>query len=120
MTLEPMNEYCLECQRAKKMRKQARSAKARGADIGPKPTKFGEQVTADTLIAVDEEDRGLNEESCAIAMLDGGSEYGDCLQFHDRSAESVPWPSSSSQGPTTTSPSSTLKAAKDAKRQVNS
>ena len=39
MTHEPMNDYCYECHRAKKMRKQARSAKARGADVGHKPEK---------------------------------------------------------------------------------
>ena len=41
----------------------------RGASLGPKPNKFGGQVTADTLLAFDEADGGINEEPSALIVL---------------------------------------------------
>ena len=54
------------------MRSQARRKSARVASLGPPPEKFGDQVTADSLFAVDDENVGIDDDSCALGMLDRG------------------------------------------------
>ena len=59
MTHMPKNPFCPECQRAKMQRKQARRKK--GAALGERPDTFGEQITADHFIAIDEEDYRIGD-----------------------------------------------------------
>ena len=63
MIHEPLNPFCAECVRAKMMRSQARKKSARGAALGPPPETFGDQVTADSLFAADEESIGIDDDS---------------------------------------------------------
>ena len=55
MTHVPQNPWCPSCQRAKPQRKPCK----RNAHVGPVPTAFGEQVTADHIITMDDEARGM-------------------------------------------------------------
>ena len=71
MTHEPINPYCLGCMRAKMTLSPSRKASARGASIGPRPDRFGDQVTADHMLANDEDSVGMDDESCALVMLLG-------------------------------------------------
>ena len=86
MTHEPERPCCADCMRAKMQEKSARPR--RGAPLGPKPTKLGDQVTADTLLAFDEEDGGLNEEPRALIVLDRGIDYLDGFPLKDKTADS--------------------------------
>ena len=50
MTHLPKNKFCKHCRRAKMKRAQRRARKNK-ANPSPKPTEFGQQITADTLIS---------------------------------------------------------------------
>ena len=52
-----------------------RKAENRGPSLGPRPTDFGDQVTADHIIQEGLTDIGMNEEPCALIMKDRGTDY---------------------------------------------
>ena len=56
--------------------------------MGPPLDKFGGQVTADSLFAADEESVGIDDDSCALVMLDRGTDYIDAFPMPDKTAES--------------------------------
>ena len=86
MTHEPMNPFCLDCMRAKMQLAQSRKASSRGASLGPRPEKFGDQVTCDHLLAQDVDDVGMDDESCALVLLDRGTDYIDAIPQPERTA----------------------------------
>ena len=45
-------------------------------------------MTADTLLAFDEEDVGINDEPCALIVLDRGTDYLDAFPLKDKTADS--------------------------------
>ena len=57
-----------------------------GSSLGPRPTKFGDQCTADELIMVDEDGTGMNDEPCALLMLDRGTDYVDVFPLEAKTA----------------------------------
>ena len=69
----PMHQFCADRYRAKMMRSQARKKSARGAALGPPAANPREQVTADLLVAADEESLGLDDDSCALLVVDRGN-----------------------------------------------
>ena len=84
----PKNPYCASCMRAKMQAKPARSIKNRARDADyVAPTKFGEKVTADHLIARGEEDHGFNDSRAAIVIYDLGSKWIECHAAADKSAD---------------------------------
>ena len=62
MTHTPKNPYCAACRRAKVQRKPCRRKKW---FKGLKPTKFGEQVTADHVIANSDRSMGVTRDKSA-------------------------------------------------------
>ena len=65
---------------------QSSKASARGASLGPRPEKFGDQVTCDHLLAQDVDDVGMDDESCALVLLDRGTDYIDAIPQPERTA----------------------------------
>ena len=58
-----------------------------GASLGPCPTQFGDQCTAEKLIMVDEDGEGMNDEPCALLMLDRGTDYVDVFTLKAKTAD---------------------------------
>ena len=79
----PKNKYCQACQRAKAQHVAAR----RGAgDANPKPTRFGQAMTADHLVAQSEKSQGLTGEADALVVFDRGTKWLDCYPMMTRLA----------------------------------
>ena len=71
------------CQRAKPQRKPCK----RNAHVGPVPTAFGEQVTADHIITLDDEARGDEDERHALVVRDRATKWTQCFPVTQKTAE---------------------------------
>ena len=84
LTHSPYNEYCCSCQRAKMQRRPARRIVW---PAGYKPTKFGDLVSADTIVAQSEVSMGLTGERDALVIVDRATNYKDCFPLMSKHAE---------------------------------
>ena len=78
----PPNPYCPACKRAKLPKAQSR----RKLDDGPGAATFGEIVTADHLIARDDQSRGIDNEGVALVLLDRAMKWVDVFPAARKSA----------------------------------
>ena len=81
MTHTPKNPYCSACQRSKVQRKPCRRKKW---FKGLRPTEFGEQVTADHVIANSERSMGVTGDKSAIVIGDQGTGYIEGFRWDRR------------------------------------
>ena len=82
----PKNPHCPTCQRAKMMQKPARKT---NKTIDSKPQEFGQLVTADTIIANRDVDRGINGETCALVILDVATDFIECHPMKKKTADAA-------------------------------
>ena len=71
----PKNKYCRACQ-AGKLHPQRSGRKARG--LGPVPTAFGEEVTADHIIARSARSQSVTGDHDALLIYDRATKWVDC------------------------------------------
>ena len=83
MTHNPKNPYCSSCQRAKMKAKPAPRRKRNPEDA---PKVFGEQVTADHLIARDVGDESILGDRVALVVLDRATKWIDCFPLLTKGA----------------------------------
>ena len=87
MTHMPKNPFCESCQRAKCQAKASPNRKKKPSDLPtPIPTKFGEQVTGDTIIHNSVEDRGVDGSRATIVLFDRGTKWIEAYPVGDKSA----------------------------------
>ncbi len=77
----PKNPYCESCQVGKMIRK----SHGKRRDIGWKPTMFGEQITADHLIAESERSQSFLGDKDAIVVYDRGTGWKECYPVPTKS-----------------------------------
>ena len=80
---KPKNFYCDACQQAKLYHRPH----GRKKNIGPLPTKFGEQLTADHLVAHSEKSQSLHGEKDAIIIFDRATRWKECYPVPTRSGD---------------------------------
>jgi hypothetical protein len=84
MTHNPKNIHCSSCQRAKMQLKAAPRRKDKKPEDAP--TVFGEQVTADHLIAQDVGDESIMGDKVGLVVLDRATKWLDCFPLLSKSA----------------------------------
>ena len=84
MTHNPKNPHCSSCQRAKMQAKPAPRRKNKHPEDAP--TVFGEQVTADHLIAQDIGDESILGDKVALVVLDRATRWLACYPLLSKGA----------------------------------
>ena len=70
----PYNQYCATCRRAKCRRAYHRSHKNR-VDRGPRPRRFGDQITCDAFLSRKYASRGWRGENVGLVMYDRATKF---------------------------------------------
>jgi len=83
VTHMPKNPYCRSCQVAKPQHKPHK----RSVGIGPRPTKFGEEITADHIIAESVVSQGMGGHREALVIMDRATRWIDCYPLKTKSWE---------------------------------
>jgi hypothetical protein len=81
----PKNPYCHSCTVGKMIRRQH----GRKREVGTKPTVFGEQVTADHLIAESEKSQSFLGHKDAVIVYDRATRWKDCYPVTTKSGDDV-------------------------------
>ena len=84
LTHLPKNPFCETCVRAKM---ENAKSKQKGGVTAHGFTKFGEHVTADTIVLHGIKDRGIGNKNNAIVMFDFGTGWLSCHPVRSRSEE---------------------------------
>ena len=84
MTHRTKNDHCPSCQRAKSQHKPARRRDKRDR---PAPEVFGDEVTADHLIAQADDDQGVHGEETAVVVMDRATRYLGVYPLGSKSAD---------------------------------
>ena len=79
----PKNPWRPACQRAKMQQKPHR----KGAHLGPPPDVFGDQVTADHIVIVNDEAFGNNSERDSLVIMDRATRWVECYPLQSKSAD---------------------------------
>ena len=80
----PKNPWCAACQKAKMQRKPCP-----GRPLGAVPAAFGDQLTADHIIARSERSQGVTGQEDALLVMDRATKWVDCFPLKDKSAENA-------------------------------
>jgi hypothetical protein len=87
LTHLPKNNHCSACMRGKMIDTHKRAKK--GEALGPLPTKFGEQITCDHLIARSAQAQGAEGERNMLVVKDRATGYIDCFPVMSKRADEV-------------------------------
>jgi hypothetical protein len=87
LTHLPKNRFCSACQRGK-MADTKKRAK-HGVALGSLPTKFGEEITCDHLVARSAAAQGLDGERNMLVVKDRATNYVDCFPVFSKGAQEV-------------------------------
>ena len=81
----PKNPHCKACQRAKPQHKPHK----RSVGLGPRPVEFGDEITADHIIAEADISRGMGGHKEALVVLDRATRWIDCYPLRTKTWEDV-------------------------------
>ena len=81
----PKNPYCHACRVGKLQPQQSR----RSRGLGPPPTRFGVQVTADHILSRSDRSEGITGELDALLIYDRGTTWIDCYPVKTQSPHDV-------------------------------
>jgi hypothetical protein len=84
MTHVPKNPWCEACKRAKM---QQKAHKRVGANLGDRPLVFGDQLTADHIVANAAEDQSLGGDRDALVITDRATGFVECYPVKTKSAD---------------------------------
>lgn len=86
MSQEPKNAHCSGITHTVVQKEPARPC--RGAPLGPRSMKFGDQMTADSVLASHEDNVENDDEPCASTIVDRANDYLDVFPQIHKTADS--------------------------------
>jgi hypothetical protein len=83
LTHMPKNPHCEACQRAKPQHKPHK----RSLGLGPRPEKFGDEITADHIVAESDISQGIGGHREALVILDRATRWIECYPLKTKGWE---------------------------------